>query len=283
MGAVTGGVSGGLGQVFSASGFWGAVGSSAFVGAGTGGVTALLTGQNFLEGVLKGAVISGGVAAVSYTVNYFITNQSTTSYMEASDENILSDGTPVGNRSYARELYKSQFEHQSGLSSGDIYNRANPGGTMNSETGFIEYYSKNGEKIEALGVTTTKKDFISGKIKSKIYLSNQAFSSREQLSYVLQHELNHVRLDWSAFADASGKSISFKSDEPAFKYKNRLNNVGHYYIEESGTNFLNNNGWQNMIKHIPDRVFNTMWYHDFNEAIKKLLIGTDKKININFK
>jgi RHS repeat-associated protein len=42
MGTVAGGVSVGLGQVFSASGFWGSVGSSALAGAGTGGVTALL-------------------------------------------------------------------------------------------------------------------------------------------------------------------------------------------------------------------------------------------------
>ncbi|BFO65996.1 hypothetical protein KCF3NO3_19790 [Chryseobacterium sp. KCF3-3] len=75
MGAVTGGVSGGLGQVFSASGFWGSVGSSAFVGAGTGGVTALLTGQNFLEGVIKGAVIGGAVAGINWiaskTIAYY--------------------------------------------------------------------------------------------------------------------------------------------------------------------------------------------------------------------
>ncbi|WP_260446561.1 RHS repeat-associated core domain-containing protein [Chryseobacterium lactis] len=69
MGAVTGGVSGGLGQVFSASGFWGTFGNGALAGAGSGGVTALLTGQNFLEGVLKGAVIGGAVAGVSWVIS----------------------------------------------------------------------------------------------------------------------------------------------------------------------------------------------------------------------
>ncbi|MEF9479825.1 hypothetical protein OWR28_20815 [Chryseobacterium sp. 1B4] len=84
MGAVTGGVSGGLGQVFSASGFWGSVGSSAFVGAGTGGVTALINGQNFLEGVLKGAVIGGGVAAVSYSFsNLFTASEAGRNYADA--------------------------------------------------------------------------------------------------------------------------------------------------------------------------------------------------------
>ena len=282
VGAATGAISAGIGQVFvAASGFWGTVGVGALSGGATGGVTALIMGQNFLEGVLKGAVIGGGLAGISYTIAY-LTSPSTTSYMEASNENILSDGTPVGNRSYARELYKSQFEQQSGLSSNDIYNRANPGGTINPKTGLIEFYDK-GEKIEALGVTNTRSDFISGKIKSKIYLSNKAFNSREQLAYTLQHELNHVRLDWSSLSMVSGESITFKETEPGFKYKNSLNNKGHYYIEESGTNFLYNNRWQNMVDHIPEKVFNHIWYRDFNESIKKLLIGTDKKININFK
>jgi hypothetical protein len=52
-------------QVFS----WGSVGNSAFVGAGTGGVTALISRQNFLEGVIKGAVIGGAVAGVSWVVS----------------------------------------------------------------------------------------------------------------------------------------------------------------------------------------------------------------------
>ncbi|GEN76258.1 hypothetical protein [Chryseobacterium hagamense] len=251
-------------------------------GAIGGSVDALVNGRNFAKGFYTGGLAGAAMAAVSYTVNYFITSRSITSYMEASDENILSEGTPVGNRSYARDLYKSQFGQQKGLSSNDIYNRAVPGGTMNAKTGLIEYYEGN-EKIEALGVTNTKKDFISGKIKSKIYLANKAFNSREQLAYVLQHELNHVRIHWSDFASAALNKISFKIDEPGYEYRSKLNNVGHYYIEESGTNFISNNGWQNMrIQYIPDRVFNTIWYHDFNEAIKKLLIGTDKKININF-
>ncbi|AZA81758.1 hypothetical protein C1637_04060 [Chryseobacterium lactis] len=63
-------MSAGLGEVFSASGFLSTVANGALTGAGTGGVTALITGQNFLEGVWKGAVI-GGVAAIGYTLNFF--------------------------------------------------------------------------------------------------------------------------------------------------------------------------------------------------------------------
>ncbi|WP_412850654.1 hypothetical protein ACL0VS_19195 [Chryseobacterium sp. PMSZPI] len=74
LGAVTGAVSGGLSQEFTASGFWSTVGNGALVGAGTGGATALITGQNFLEGVLKGAVIGGAVAALGQGINQLFNN-----------------------------------------------------------------------------------------------------------------------------------------------------------------------------------------------------------------
>ncbi|ODS89086.1 MAG: hypothetical protein ABS44_05700 [Chryseobacterium sp. SCN 40-13] len=69
MGAITGAVSGALGQVFSASGFWATVGNGALAGAGGGGVTSLINGDAFLEGLLKGAVIGGAVAGISWVVS----------------------------------------------------------------------------------------------------------------------------------------------------------------------------------------------------------------------
>ncbi|AZA81763.1 hypothetical protein C1637_04085 [Chryseobacterium lactis] len=78
-------MSAGLGDVFSASGFLSTVANGALTGAGTGGVTALITGQNFFEGVWKGAVIGGGVAAVSYTASY-LANGSYKSYYTTDNE-----------------------------------------------------------------------------------------------------------------------------------------------------------------------------------------------------
>lgn len=71
-GAVTGAVSAGTGQIFSASGFWATVGGGAIGGAGTGSITSIINGTNFLEGMLKGAVIGGSVAAISYTINFYL-------------------------------------------------------------------------------------------------------------------------------------------------------------------------------------------------------------------
>ncbi|MDO5616701.1 MAG: hypothetical protein Q4G16_10955 [Cruoricaptor ignavus] len=281
LGAVSGFFTGGLASLFSATSFFATIGVGVLTGGTGGGIDAIINGTDFFNGLLRGAVFGGVVAGISYTVNYLLTN-SKASYMEASNENTLEAGnpTPVGKRSYARELYKSQFEQQSGISSNDIYNRANPGGTMGKD-GFI-HTKIDGEDVTAFGVTKTGKDFITGKIKSKIYLAHNAFSSREQLAYVMQHELNHVRIDWSSFSGAAGTKISFKNDDAGYLYHKNLNNIGHYYIEESGTNFLINNGWNNMIKHIPERVWNHIWYRDLNNGIRKLLEGTYKAIKINF-
>ncbi|BAP29198.1 RHS repeat-associated core domain-containing protein [Chryseobacterium sp. StRB126] len=74
VGAATGAISAGIGQVFvAASGFWGPVGVGALSGAATGGVTALITGQNFLEGVLKGAVMGGALAGMGWIISKTVT------------------------------------------------------------------------------------------------------------------------------------------------------------------------------------------------------------------
>lgn len=62
-----------------------------------------------------------------------------------------------------------------------------------------------------------------------------------------------------------------------------LDNIGHYHIQESGSYFLENNGWHNIQGAVPSEVFNSMNFQMGNEQIWKLLQGTDKKININFK
>ena len=143
MGALTGAVSGGLGQVFSASGFWASVGNGALAGGGSSGITSLINGTNFFEGLLKGAVIGGAVGAVSYAIKYYTTKTgSETSYVEDIPENRVDGNTPVGSRDYARDLYEKQFGVQDGLDKSSIYNRANPGGTM--ENGSIVYTDKSG-------------------------------------------------------------------------------------------------------------------------------------------
>ncbi|PKF75339.1 RHS repeat domain-containing protein, partial [Chryseobacterium sp. PMSZPI] len=186
MGAVTGGVSAGLGQVFSASGFWGTVGNGALAGAGSGGTTALITGQNFLEGVLKGAVIGGGVAAVNYTVNYFV------KYAGMKDQFKYYSGEDLtqsdNSLEYSNETLKKmrndnftpeeirRFRVDKDLIGSQKY-------SMTSD-GFFK--TTNGKAY----AYTTPPNFLTGK--SFIHYSRAAFASEELLFTTMLHETGHA-------------------------------------------------------------------------------------------
>ncbi|WP_438560762.1 hypothetical protein, partial [Chryseobacterium artocarpi] len=94
--------------------------------------------------------------------------------MEDNQVNTLESGTPVGNRSYARDLYE-KFGVQDGLNKNSIYNDASRlGGKMNAD-GVIEYNYK-GKVIKALGVTDVRIGNDGQRIgKIRMYLSNKAF------------------------------------------------------------------------------------------------------------
>ncbi|MBT0573560.1 hypothetical protein PG294_09105 [Riemerella anatipestifer] len=116
----------------------------------------------------------------------------------------------------------------------------------------------------------------------EMYLSHNAFSSREQLAYVMQHELNHVRIFNAGLSDIASREIQLKSPA-AQKYSELLDNIGHYHIQEYGTKFLEINGWSGIRSSIPSSVFNSVNYQMANQKIWKLLSNTAFKININFR
>jgi hypothetical protein len=232
------------------------------------------------RGAIFGAATAGIVSGISWVVNQLST-RTIRFYMEDNEINTLESGTPVGNRSYARDLYE-KFGVQDGLNKNSIYNDASRlGGKMNAD-GAIEYTYK-GKITKALGVTDVRIDKYGKRVgKIRIFLSNKAFASREQLAYVMQHELNHVRIANAGLSNIAEQSIKLTS-KIAQKYSDLLDNVGHYHIQESGSSFLENNGWHNIQSTVPSEVFNSMNFQMGNEQIWKLLQGTDKKININFK
>ncbi|WP_295230536.1 hypothetical protein [uncultured Chryseobacterium sp.] len=267
-----------------ASGFNGAVIVGSMNGAISGGVDALFNNENFFTGMYRGAVFgastAGIVSGISWVVNQLII-RTIRFYMEDNETNTLESGTPVGNRSYARDLYE-KFGVQDGLDKNSIYNDASRlGGKMNSN-GSIEY-TYNGKIKKALGVTDIRTDKYGNRVgKIRMYLSNKAFASREQLAFVMQHELNHVRIANAGLTNISEQTIKLTS-KVAQEYSDLLDNVGHYHIQESGTSFLQNNGWKNIKSSVPSEVFNSFNFQMGNEKIWRLLQGTDKKININFK
>ena len=282
VGAITGAVSGALGQVFTAGGFWATVGNGALAGAGSGGVNSLINGTNFLKGLATGAVIGGAIGAVSYAIKYYTTKSgSSTSYVEDIPENRIDGNTPVGSRDYARDLYEKQFGLQDGLDKNSIYNRASTGGKMQVDGSILTIDGKS-----ALGVTessTVDLGFWKGKqIVHKMYLSHNAFSSREQLAFVMQHELGHVRIYNAGLNNIAKEALKLKSAAAA-KYSGLLDNIGHYHIQEYGTKFLEINGWSGIRSSIPSSIFNSANYQMANERIWKLLSNTAFRININFR
>ncbi|MDC8101884.1 hypothetical protein [Chryseobacterium rhizosphaerae] len=197
MGAVTGGVSGGLGQVFSASSFWGSVGSSAFVGAGTGGVTALLTGQNFLEGLLKGAVIGGGVAGISYYGAKFF---STPMYSELTKAEYDALGIPDSGEALdpsintLRKMYKESGWSKMNTGAKQFY-VDNPSG-MYIRKGDYYYNTKTGEDV----IAYTRRNFWANNT-SSISFSKHAFGSKFKLGFIMNHELGHSVINLSTLND----------------------------------------------------------------------------------
>ncbi len=191
MGAVTGGVSGGLGQVFSASGFWGSVGSSAFAGAGTGGVTALLTGQNFLEGVLKGAVIGGGVAAISYFGAKFFTSPVFSELTKAEyDAHGISDSGEALDPSIntLRKMYKDTGWSEMNTGAKQFYVDHVSGPYI--KKGDMYYNPKTGEDVYAY----TRRNFWNNNT-SSISFSKAAFASKIKLGLIMVHELGHATIN----------------------------------------------------------------------------------------
>ncbi|MCP1301662.1 hypothetical protein NK356_21020 [Chryseobacterium sp. S0630] len=190
MGAVTGGVSGGLGQVFSASGFWGSVGSSAFVGAGTGGVTALLTGQNFLEGVLKGAVIGGAIAGMSYFGAKFFTSPVFSELTKAEyDARGISDSGEALNPSVdtLRKMYKDTGWSEMNTGAKQFYADHVSGGY--TKRGDL-YINPKGEEV----IAYTRRNFWRNNT-SSISFSKYAFGSKIKLGSVMMHELAHSTIN----------------------------------------------------------------------------------------
>ncbi|PWW29950.1 RHS repeat-associated core domain-containing protein [Chryseobacterium sp. AG844] len=243
MGAVTGGVSGGLGQVFSASGFWGSVGSSAFTGAGTGGVTALLTGQNFLEGVLKGAVIGGAVAAVSWGIDKMVTAANITKgnhEYRISDSPISDSANSTDNLKYSYGTVHEFQEAYGGLGNygvENVYLKAPEGYGIAQNGGFYKKswwenlwgIDRKVAEADLLGVTTPS---------NNIYLAKRAFASKSQFVDTITHEVGHVVLNNSKYA-----LLAQTVTKNMGVFQGILDYEGHVSIRKMTIDLFNKNSW----------------------------------------
>ena len=242
MGAVTGAVSGGINHVFSVTSFWGTVGVGALTGGVNGGITALISGENFIESVFKGAVIGGTIAGISWGIKELFTSK-TIVYrdMPYNDESIVTaEGNETSPLTMAdaketwNENWKPAYESTENAKTAYLMSKGSSpkGYTLDKEAG--TFIKSNGSK--SMAVTETTYNNSSGEvINHKLYLSNKAFISKEQLNYVFHHEFGHMVLD-----NNFGEKINTILQKPAHQL---LNTNAHITIQYAGRKFLNLNGW----------------------------------------
>ena len=105
------------------------------------------------------------------------------------------------------------------------------GYTLDEKTGtFIK-----SDGSESIAVTKTTYNSSGEVINHKLYLSNKAFISKEQLNYVFHHEFGHMVLD-----NNFGEKINTILQSPAHQL---LETNAHIAIQKAGRDFLNLNGW----------------------------------------
>lgn len=195
IGAVTGAVSAGAGEIFSAGSFWATVGNGALAGAGSGGITSLINGTNFLEGLAKGAVIGGAVAAVSYTVNYYsrpriseLTKAEYDSYGIPDSGGALDPSVDT-----VREMYKDTGWSKMKTGAKQFYvDHVSDGYTKSGNL----YINPKGEEV----IAYTRRNFWDSNT-SSISFSKHAFGSKIKLGFVMNHELGHSTINLSTLND----------------------------------------------------------------------------------
>ena len=243
MGAVTGAVSGGINHVFSVTSFWGTVGVGALTGGVNGGITALISGENFIESVFKGAVIGGTIAGISWGIKELFTSKTIVDRdMSYNDESIVtaegnetSPLTTADAKKTWNENWKTAYESTENAKKAYLMPKGsipeNSGYTLDKKTGL---FVKN-DGSESWAFTRTTYNSSGEVINHKLYLSNKAFMSKEQLNYVFHHEFGHMVLN-NNYKDSIINTIIKGNDL-------LLNTEAHKAIQYSGSKFLNLNGW----------------------------------------
>lgn len=203
IGAVTGGATGGLLGMYSATSFNGAVVLGSMNGGISGGIQALFNGENFFTGLYRGAVMGGALAGIGYGINWSI-NKLSNSYEYQINEMLVDDSNTLNSSTKAdfsidtvqkveEVRYKNQFirgswhivDETSDLSEGLI----SKGYTYDSSSNLLD-----GPRGKAWGVTeiVTHKGKL---VYQRIFLPKGTFISLEQLDLTMGHEIFHSILN----------------------------------------------------------------------------------------
>ncbi|MCJ8155781.1 hypothetical protein MKJ01_18690, partial [Chryseobacterium sp. SSA4.19] len=270
IGAVTGAVSAGVGEIFQAGGFLATVGNGALTGAATGGVSSLITGDNFIKGLLKGAVIGGSVAALSWGVNKAVNAIRVTKAAKANHEYTVAESDVYNNpQNYSNEQVSYSTETIEKFQEGygnlgnygvkTIYNRTPEGyglagnNTFYRKTWWENMFGGTREYGEILGLTTPS---------NNIYLSPAAYSSKAQFVNVITHETGHAIIHQSSLL-----SLSEQATKNMGKYAKSLDNLGHVSIRKMTIQLFQKNPWLELPFSIP-----AQYFYNSNAQLDKLLL-----------
>ncbi|HCD9236720.1 TPA: hypothetical protein NEG48_003762 [Elizabethkingia anophelis] len=240
----------GIGPVFSASGFWAAVGNGAIIGAISGGITSVMNGTNFLQGVLTGAVVGGVIAGISYTIKYFV-NQPI-NYDTAENIGIKDYSTDFSTNLDEDELNlkisKYRAAHYSDYEN-IHYAVRDENVNVNSIT------NKNGLINEKYFAITTKHFFSGG---SDIVYSARAASNSYILGKTMAHETAHAYyysiVHWGDLGNKNTKIKAFNGtlDNPEHiaikKLENFYYDYNNFTFPKANLNILENSSIDGAIK-----------------------------------
>ncbi|WP_284463067.1 RHS repeat-associated core domain-containing protein [Chryseobacterium sp.] len=245
VGAATGAISAGIGQVFvAASGFWGAVGVGALSGGATGGVTALITGQNFLEGVLKGAVIGGALSALSWGINEIVNAANVTKgnheYSKTNSSSYNNMNGSVDQQQYSYGTIKKFEESYGSLGNEGVehYYLSPPNGYGIAQDG--SFYKKTWwDNLWNRNRSVAEGEYLGVASQNNIYLSKAAFASKGLFTEVITHETGHVILTNSNLASLAHTPTNFSK----FADKEFLDEWGHVAIRKMSIELQKVNPW----------------------------------------
>lgn len=267
LGAITGGVSGGIANIFQAAGFWGTVGVGSLSGGATGGITSIMSGQNFFEGLLKGAVIGGAAGALSYGLGRLFSKP------DISKDRYLADQTssdipydPV-NKKYIDKYFNDNFDEADQLklkaagyrktyfNKGNFKNFAPDGWKVDSGGRFVGEI--NGETVHALGITRG----------GNVYLAPKSLLNKKLFSFVLHHEYGHVmlnKIDEYTVLPFIGKE--FMSHVPIANLENQFLNINGL----STVSFLSRQVDSQLLNFYRTNLMYEKWYEKIKFLVKKV-------------
>ncbi|WP_407509334.1 RHS repeat-associated core domain-containing protein [Elizabethkingia anophelis] len=278
VGIFTSAATAGIGPIFSASGFWAAVGNGAILGAISGGVTATMNGTNFIQGVLTGAIMGGIIGGITWGVNKLFNDPNGNQIISEVKESELpsaNNGTSVEQSSKSvRDIMNTEFK-------GKVPGKGSIR-VLHKPSDLPGYMAKEGYKFDGKVLTNgdgekvaaTTGNFYNNKYFRYVF-APYAFRSAETLTLATGHELIHANLHYYGIPPSTVVVPSMGlSDTPD-------TDLHHLFIAPWERSYINLRGWNivaptelydlNKLLILPQNQYINKYIDRINNIINKFL------------